>query len=101
RMMQQVTFIDGGPTVNSGGHITSMTILPKHIIYCACYSKIFFHINMATDGNAELQQYTRISDIAKEPQEMLMPIRGYEQMPIVTLEETVAPLISILPLVQD
>ncbi|CAF1278630.1 unnamed protein product [Adineta steineri] len=31
RMMQQVTFIDGGPTVNSGGHITSMTILPKHV----------------------------------------------------------------------
>ncbi|CAF1013706.1 unnamed protein product [Adineta steineri] len=31
RMMQQVTFIDGGPTVNSGGHITSMTILPKNV----------------------------------------------------------------------
>jgi cytochrome P450 len=31
RMMQQVTFVDGGPKVNSGGHLTRLTIIPKHV----------------------------------------------------------------------
>ncbi|CAF1202632.1 unnamed protein product [Adineta steineri] len=53
-----------------------------------------------TCGNVASQQYTRISDIVNEPQEMLMPIEGYEEMPIVPLEEAVAPLISILPKIQ-
>ncbi|CAF1439640.1 unnamed protein product [Adineta steineri] len=55
---------------------------------------------MATGGNIDSQQYTRISDIANEPQKMFMPIEGYEEMPIVPLEEAVAPLISILPKIQ-
>ncbi|CAF4562607.1 unnamed protein product, partial [Rotaria sp. Silwood2] len=56
---------------------------------------------MATGGNSNAQQYVRVSDIAKEPQKMLMPIRGYEKMPPVSLEEAVEPLVSILPEVQD
>ncbi|CAF1350159.1 unnamed protein product [Adineta steineri] len=56
---------------------------------------------MATGGNVDSQQYTRVSDILKEPQKMLMPIRGYEEMPIVSLEEAVTPLVSILPEIQD
>ncbi|CAF1061580.1 unnamed protein product, partial [Adineta steineri] len=56
---------------------------------------------MATGENVDPQQYTRVSDIAKEPQKMLMPIRGYQEMPIVSLEEAVAPLVSILPEIQD
>ncbi|CAF1073877.1 unnamed protein product [Adineta steineri] len=56
---------------------------------------------MATGGNVDPQQYTRVSDIVNEPQEMLMPIRGYEKVPLVSLEEAVAPLISILPEIQD
>ncbi|CAF3730283.1 unnamed protein product [Adineta steineri] len=56
---------------------------------------------MTTGGNIDPQQYTRVSDIVKEPQKMLMPIRGYEEMPIVSLEEAVTPLISILPEIQD
>ncbi|CAF1325205.1 unnamed protein product [Adineta steineri] len=56
---------------------------------------------MTTDKNADAQHYARVSDIAKEPQKMLMPIRGYEEMPIVPLEEAVAPLVSILPKIQD
>ncbi|CAF0826525.1 unnamed protein product [Adineta steineri] len=55
---------------------------------------------MATGGNIDLQQYTRVSDIVREPQKMLMPIEGYEEMPIVPLEEAVAPLVSILPKIQ-
>ncbi|CAF1104339.1 unnamed protein product [Adineta steineri] len=55
---------------------------------------------MATGGNIDPQQYTRVSDIANEPQKMFMPIEGYEEMPLVPLEEAVAPLISILPKIQ-
>ncbi|CAF3935198.1 unnamed protein product [Adineta steineri] len=56
---------------------------------------------MATGRNVDRQQCTRVSDIVNEPQEMLMPIRGYEKMPIVSLEEAVIPLILILPEIQD
>jgi len=31
RLMQHVTFGDGGPQVNSGGHLTRVTIMPKHV----------------------------------------------------------------------
>ncbi|CAF1302171.1 unnamed protein product, partial [Adineta steineri] len=56
---------------------------------------------MATSGNVDPQQYTRVSDIVKEPQTMLMPIEGYEEMPIVPLEEAVVPLVSIVPKIQN
>jgi hypothetical protein len=56
---------------------------------------------MATGGKDTAQQYTRISDINKEPLEMHMPIRGFERMPLVPLEEAVTPLVSILPEIQD
>jgi hypothetical protein len=56
---------------------------------------------MATGGNDGTQRYVRVSDIAKEPLEMHMPIRGYEKMPLVSLEEAVKPLVSMLPEIQD
>ncbi|CAF0743754.1 unnamed protein product [Adineta steineri] len=56
---------------------------------------------MVTCENVDQQQYTRVSDIVKEPQKILMPIRGYDEMPLVSLEEAVTPLISILPEIQD
>ncbi|CAF1132537.1 unnamed protein product [Rotaria sordida] len=31
RMLQQVTFGDGGPKVNSGGFVTGLTITPKNV----------------------------------------------------------------------
>ncbi|CAF1177095.1 unnamed protein product [Rotaria sordida] len=31
RMLQQVTFGDGGPEVNAGGYIQRLTIMPKHV----------------------------------------------------------------------
>lgn len=37
----------------------------------------------------------RLSDIADEPKELLLPIEGYEKMPLVTLEEAVLPIIDI------
>ena len=56
---------------------------------------------MATSGNGNVQQYLRVSDVAEEPLKMLMPICGFEEMPLVSLEEAVEPLLSILPNVQD
>jgi hypothetical protein len=56
---------------------------------------------MATGGVANAQQYMRISDIAKEPQKILLPISGYEEMPLVTLEQAVAYLFPILPRISD
>ncbi|CAF3729847.1 unnamed protein product, partial [Adineta steineri] len=56
---------------------------------------------MATGGSVDSQQYTRVSDIVNEPQKMLMPIEGYEEMPLVPLEEAITPLISMLPKVQN
>ncbi|CAM4819388.1 unnamed protein product [Rotaria magnacalcarata] len=54
---------------------------------------------MATDDMK--QRILRISDVDKEPQQMLMPIQGYNQMPLMSLEEAVQPLVPILPAVQD
>lgn len=31
RLMQHVTFGDGGPEVNSGGKVSTLTIMPKHV----------------------------------------------------------------------
>ncbi|CAF1548775.1 unnamed protein product, partial [Rotaria sp. Silwood1] len=55
---------------------------------------------MATGEDGDAQRFMRVSDINKEPLEMQMPICGHEKMPLVSLEEAVAPLVSILPEVQ-
>ena len=57
---------------------------------------------MATSGE-ELdvaQRILRITDISKEPLKYLAPISGYADMPLVSLEEAVGPLISIVPQVE-
>jgi hypothetical protein len=66
----------------------------------------YFVFIMATGGGEDgegdtAQRILRLSDIAKEPLEMLLPITGYEAMPIVSLEMAVEPLVSFLPAVQS
>lgn len=39
----------------------------------------------------------RFLDVAAETHDILLPIEGYEKMPLVSLEEAVVPLISVLP----
>ena len=56
---------------------------------------------MATSAAIDAQHYERISDINKEPLEINLPIRGYEKMELVLLEEAVAPLTTILPEIHD
>lgn len=59
--------------------------------------------SMATQESSEVlaQRILRITDVAKEPLELLAPIGGYAKMPLVSLEEAVQPLIDILPDVQS
>ncbi|CAF1525845.1 unnamed protein product, partial [Rotaria sordida] len=47
------------------------------------------------------QRILRLTDIAQEPLEFLSPTSGYEEMPLVSLEEAVEKLIDILPTVQS
>jgi hypothetical protein len=49
------------------------------------------------DNDYESQQNQRFLDIATEPRRMLMPIKGYERQPLVTLEEAVQPIVSMVP----
>ncbi|CAF1385397.1 unnamed protein product [Adineta steineri] len=58
---------------------------------------------MATGGDDEYfaQRVLRLTDIPKEPMDFLMPISGYEEMPIVSLEEAVETLVPILPAVKS
>jgi hypothetical protein len=46
------------------------------------------------------QHYQRFSDFAGEPCTMLMPIEGYEQEPLVSLEEAVEPIVAVVPKVK-
>lgn len=58
---------------------------------------------MATGGEineAVEQRIVRISDIAQEPLEILLPIAGYENMPLVSLEVAVEKLVHLLPSIQ-
>jgi hypothetical protein len=57
---------------------------------------------MATEEKGEVnkQRIIRIADVAQESLEMLLPIGGYEEMPLVSIEEAVEKLIHILPRVQ-
>lgn len=52
---------------------------------------------MATSTEALSDTYERVFDIIKGPDRIPMPIDGYENMPLVSLEEAVQPLITHLP----
>ncbi|CAF4929554.1 unnamed protein product, partial [Rotaria sp. Silwood1] len=50
--------------------------------------------------NDEPTRTNRFLDIAGEPGTMLMPIQGYEKVPLVSLEKAVEPLVPFVPEVQ-
>jgi hypothetical protein len=56
---------------------------------------------MAEKSVDESKIMLRMSDFTSEPTRMLPPIKGYENQPIVTLEKSVEPLISLVPDVQQ
>lgn len=50
-----------------------------------------------SNNDDKLQLSQRVSDVAAEPNKMLMPIKGYERKPLVSLEEAVEPIVSFVP----
>ncbi|CAF1311001.1 unnamed protein product [Adineta steineri] len=52
---------------------------------------------MAAKFPDEPQTISRFSDFTSQPKRMLPPIQGYENEPLVSLEEAINPLISIVP----
>jgi hypothetical protein len=53
---------------------------------------------MTAESSVEQSGYNlRLVDIAEEPKKLLLPIEGYEKMPLVTLEEAVEPIVDFLP----
>ena len=55
---------------------------------------------MAATAEVSKDAHKRIFDIVKGPNRLLMPIAGYEDLPLVTLEEAVIPLVDQLPRIQ-
>ncbi|CAF4088727.1 unnamed protein product, partial [Rotaria magnacalcarata] len=55
---------------------------------------------MATGDEVHAHR-SRVSDVGQEPLKMLLPIRGYDRVPLVTLEEAVESLVRILPEIND
>ncbi|CAF3999025.1 unnamed protein product, partial [Rotaria sordida] len=52
----------------------------------------------ATSKNVNKQNHNhRFSDLTGEPRQMILPIQGFEIMPLVSLEEAISPLVSLIP----
>jgi hypothetical protein len=54
-------------------------------------------MNCTYSNEGKAERFDRCSDIVEEPQLMLLPIEGHEKVPLVSLEESVLPLVQILP----
>ena len=52
---------------------------------------------MGSNNVNEQKHIHRFSDIVAEPRQMLLPIQGYEHMPLVSLEEAINPLSTSVP----
>ncbi|CAF1276404.1 unnamed protein product [Rotaria magnacalcarata] len=51
-------------------------------------------------GNSDKSASLRFADFGSLPKRMLAPIEGYEDMPLVSIEEAVKPLVNIVPKVE-
>ena len=56
---------------------------------------------MASKSNEESEMLVRMSDFTSEPKRMLPPIKGYEKQPLVSLEQAIKPLLTIVPDVEE
>jgi hypothetical protein len=55
---------------------------------------------MASGNHDEANAALRFADFGVLPKRMLAPIEGYENMPLVSIEEAVKPLVSIVPKIE-
>ncbi|CAF1362895.1 unnamed protein product [Adineta ricciae] len=91
------------PPVYSTGNVTIHPIQYKPAATNTA-SPTFHNLTTSAASNSDIHQRNnshRFSDILAEPKRMLLPIQGYEKMPIVSLEEAVQPLISSVPQVEQ
>ncbi|CAF4393245.1 unnamed protein product [Rotaria sp. Silwood2] len=51
-------------------------------------------------NHSDQSMYLRVVDFSPLPKRMLAPIEGYENMPLVSIEDAVKPLVSIVPRVE-
>ncbi|CAF3676944.1 unnamed protein product [Rotaria sp. Silwood1] len=51
-------------------------------------------------NNGDKSMSLRVADFSSLPQQMLAPIEGYENTPLVSIEDAIKPLVSIVPKVQ-
>lgn len=51
--------------------------------------------------NDVLKHRKRLTDVVDEPRRMLPPIQGYEQLPLVSIEEAVQPLVNDIPKIEQ
>ncbi|CAF4333442.1 unnamed protein product [Rotaria sp. Silwood2] len=51
-------------------------------------------------NHSDKSMYLRVVDFSPLPKRMLAPIEGYENMPLVSIEDAVKPLVSIVPRVE-
>jgi hypothetical protein len=61
---------------------------------------LYIFIFQMASSNAIKASAFRFADLGVLPKRMLAPIEGYENMPIVSLEEAVKPLVDIVPKVE-
>ena len=66
---------------------------------CECRLVFLKHFQMAS-STATKASALRFADFGTVPKRMLAPIDGYENMPVVSLEEAVQPLVDIVPKVE-
>jgi hypothetical protein len=58
--------------------------------------------NHVDSGSTSVGYHARVTDdLLQEPGRRLTPIRGYQNMPLVSLQQAVEPLVSILPAVRE
>ena len=74
-----------------------MALLFFRFEYIRIFSRNTLSNNMATPTEVPLHTHQRMFDIANGLKRMLMPIAGFENMPLVTLEDAVVPLMGQLP----
>ncbi|CAF5139619.1 unnamed protein product, partial [Rotaria sp. Silwood1] len=51
-------------------------------------------------NNGDKSMSLRVTDFSSLPKRMLAPIEGYEKTPVVSIEDAVKPLVSIVPKVE-
>ena len=58
---------------------------------------------MAYEGKEEVLSHRvlSITDVAEEPSDFLLPISGYEHMPLVSIEVAVEQLVDLLPAIKN